>query len=294
MDKGFQEHEAFFRQLVEQSSDLFQGISLHGITTYVSPSFYKIMGMPSSIVGKPCTSYITEMDTPLFEHAFHQMIQNHQPMCLDYRLQLPNGSLLWVEGKANIMYDRQGNPSGVALIARDIDKHKQLEQKLTHMAYYDSLTGLPNRRLFQDRYSQALLTAKRYQHRAAVLYLDLDDFKFINDTYGHAAGDELLKAVSSRLAHCVRDPDTVSRLGGDEFVILLQNFEHPDDIRKVGIRVIESLKQPYVIHSHTISITCSMGAAEYPQDGIDTDTLLQHADAAMYHAKQHGKNYFQS
>ncbi|MFH5182188.1 diguanylate cyclase domain-containing protein [Paenibacillus sp. TAB 01] len=205
----------------------------------------------------------------------------------------PGGSLLWVEGKAHLIREH-GASAGVGLVVRDISRQKLQEERLTHMAYYDPLTGLPNRRLFEDRYSQALMAAKRYQHRVALLYLDLDDFKQINDGFGHAAGDDLLRTVSSRLAHCVRDPDTVSRLGGDEFVILLQQFEHRDDIRKVAMRVIDSLNQPYFLHNRSISITCSIGAAEYPQDGSDKEALLQYADAAMYQAKQHGKNYFHS
>lgn len=292
MDNGFIQ-DAFFRQWVEQSSDFYQGISLDGRITYVSPSLHKLIGSSSPLIGEPCSTGIAEPDAPMFMHAFLQLVQEQAPLCLEYRLSPPGGSPLWVEGRAHLIYDC-GTPAGVGLVARDISRQKLQEERLMHMAYYDSLTGLPNRRLFEDRYSQALMAAKRYQHRVALLYLDLDDFKQINDGFGHAAGDELLRAVSARLAHCVRDPDTVSRLGGDEFVILLQQFEHRDDIRRVAMRVIDSLNQPYLLHNRTISITCSIGAAEYPQDGSDKEALLQYADAAMYQAKQHGKNYFHS
>jgi diguanylate cyclase (GGDEF)-like protein len=188
-----------------------------------------------------------------------------------------------------IYADRE--PVSIGLISRDISKHKEIEENLTRLAYYDSLTGLPNLRLFQDRYSQSLLSAKRYQRKLAVLYLDLDDFKLINDEYGHAVGDELLKTVAARLSHCVRDPDTVCRLGGDEFLILLQQFEQTEDIEKVAQRVIDALNNRFQIQHNDISITCSMGAAIYPQDGIEGEALLEIADAAMYQAKKSGKNY---
>jgi diguanylate cyclase (GGDEF)-like protein len=165
-----------------------------------------------------------------------------------------------------------------------------MEENLSLMAYYDPLTGLPNRRLFQDRYRQALLLAKRYSRKMAVFYLDLDDFKMINDSYGHAVGDELLKKVAARLLHCVRDPDTVCRLGGDEFVILLQQFEQPEDIDKVAQRVLDAFNNRFVVEQQEIVISCSMGSALYPQDGGEKD-LVQLADKAMYQSKRQGEHY---
>ncbi|MDF2961164.1 MAG: diguanylate cyclase protein [Paenibacillus sp.] len=292
IDNSSSVHDTLFEQLIEHSGDFILGLSLDGAITYSSPSFQKTMGFPlSELVHRSCYSLIYEPDVQRFKYHFHQLIADRKPFALEYRYQLRDGTLLWVEGRANLIFNN-GIPVGAGLIARDISHYKSVEENLIRMAYYDSLTGLPNRRLFQDRYNQSLLFAKRYQRKMAVFYLDLDDFKNINDNYGHAVGDELLRMVAARLLHCVRDPDTVCRLGGDEFVILLQQFEQPEDIDKVAYRVLDALNNRFVIGKNEISITCSMGAAVYPQDGCEED-LIQSADNAMYQAKKHGKQYSQ-
>ncbi|MCR8629641.1 sensor domain-containing diguanylate cyclase [Paenibacillus radicis (ex Xue et al. 2023)] len=290
MDNNNTVQDMFFRQLIDHSEDFILAMGLDGLITYSSPSFQKMLGLPSEeLIERHGSSHVFEQDRERFLQSISQLIEDHKPFTLEYRYQLNDGTLLWVEGKACLIKDG-GVPTGIGIISRDISPYKSVEEHLVRMAYYDALTGLPNRRLFHDRYNQSLLLAKRYQRKLAVFYLDLDDFKAINDNYGHAVGDELLQKVAARLLHCVRDPDTVSRLGGDEFVILLQQFEMPEDIDKVAHRVIQALSNRFVIGQHEISITCSMGAALYPQDGSGED-LIQSADNAMYQAKKHGKHY---
>jgi diguanylate cyclase (GGDEF)-like protein len=184
-------------------------------------------------------------------------------------------------------------------------ERKRSEDQIAHMAFYDPLTSLPNRTLFQDRLKQALSLAFRYNRLCALLFLDLDDFKRINDTLGHAAGDLLLKEVAVRLNRCVRKSDsvarntpgtqncTVARLGGDEFTVLLTEIVNGEDAAIVARRILQSLAQPFLLNGHEAFIGASIGITIYPLDGTDSDTLLKNADSAMYHAKSQMKNNFQ-
>ena len=164
-------------------------------------------------------------------------------------------------------------------------ERKQLLDHLQHMALYDQLTDLPNRALFGDRIQSALSRARRDGQRLAVLYLDLNKFKFINDNYGHPVGDLLLKEVARRLEGCVRASDTVSRFGGDEFVILLENIASPANTTTIVEKIHQALNQPFVLGNHNIAILPSIGVAQFPDDGDDETQLLRHADHAMYRTK---------
>lgn len=174
---------------------------------------------------------------------------------------------------------------------RDISGRKKAEEQIRHLAYYDTLTELPNRRLLVDRLNQALAQARRYRRSLAVMFLDLDRFKAINDTLGHDAGDELLQQVAIRLVSCVRTSDTVSRQGGDEFVIVLAEIAQPTDAALVAEKIIDLLQQPFSIKGHKLRITISVGIAIYPVDGADdAHDLMKKADMAMYSAKEAGRN----
>lgn len=182
-------------------------------------------------------------------------------------------------------------PNGeIAAIYNDVTKEKQAEAQMQHMAHYDALTGLPNRALFSDRLQQALAKAKRSEAHLALLFLDLDKFKPVNDSLGHAVGDVLLAEVGKRLQACVRESDTVSRLGGDEFVVLLPTIEAEPDAMLVAEKIRDALNQPFELAGHHIGISASIGVAVYPQHGSDEHTLTKNADAAMYIAKNAGHN----
>ncbi|HDH06638.1 MAG TPA: EAL domain-containing protein [Nitrospirae bacterium] len=184
-------------------------------------------------------------------------------------------------------------------------KHKEAEKRILHMAYYDDLTGLPNRALFHDRLQQSLAHSERYKGNSAILFLDLDNFKRINDTLNHSVGDLLLKAVAERLSKYIRIADTVARqgvkassntvarLGGDEFTVLLTEINSLQDAAKVAQRILNSLSVPFRLDGHEVFVSGSIGIAVYPFDGEDMDSLLRNADTAMYHAKNQGKNNFQ-
>jgi diguanylate cyclase (GGDEF)-like protein len=166
-------------------------------------------------------------------------------------------------------------------------------EQLRNLALYDSLTGLPNRMLLDDRMAQAVSRAERGAKCFALMFVDLDRFKPVNDTYGHQVGDELLKAVAQRLSGCVRKADTVARAGGDEFIVVLSEIGLPKDAAMIGGKILDELSRPFFIQRHEIDISCSIGISLYPKDGRDVNTLKVNADVAMYHAKRGGRNNYQ-
>lgn len=185
------------------------------------------------------------------------------------------------------------NDPGFVVISRDITERKQAEQRLIYLAQYDALTGLPTRALFHDRANLALARAHRDEKLVAIMYLDLDHFKKINDGMGHHTGDELLKAVAKRITSCLRDVDTVSRLGGDEFTVILESIPHIDNATIVAEKIIDVMQEPFRIDGHDIQITVSIGITIYPMDDKDLTDLLKDADQAMYRAKEAGRNNYQ-
>lgn len=172
-------------------------------------------------------------------------------------------------------------------------ERKRAEETIRHQAYHDALTRLPNRLLFQDRFAQALARAHRSKEMLAMLFLDLDRFKTINDTLGHMIGDQLLQAVSERLSNSLREGDTVARLGGDEFMIMLTGIRHAEDAAKVARKVLQEIRPPFHVQEHELNITTSIGISLYPQDGLDADTLVKNADVALYRAKDSGRDNYQ-
>ena len=178
-------------------------------------------------------------------------------------------------------------------VARDITERKRAEQQLAYMATHDSLTNLPNRLLFNDRLALALAQAHRQQHKLAVMLLDVDRFKDINDTLGHSVGDQLLRVVSKRLKTLLRKSDTLARMGGDEFLFLLPDIARPEHAMEVARKILESFGEPFRVEDHELRTTASMGITIFPDDGDDADVLLKNADIAMYQAKQKGRNNFQ-
>jgi diguanylate cyclase (GGDEF)-like protein/PAS domain S-box-containing protein len=181
----------------------------------------------------------------------------------------------------------------LAVALRDASDRRRAEEELRALVYRDPLTGLPNRRLFEDRLAIALAQAHRYRHRLAVIFLDVDRFKQVNDTLGHAAGDALLKAVSERLTQSVREGDTVARLAGDEFTLLLPGIHYAEDVSTISRKLVETLRRPFPVESHVVRVTASGGISLYPEDGEDAEALLKCADTAMYRAKERGRDNFQ-
>jgi diguanylate cyclase (GGDEF)-like protein/PAS domain S-box-containing protein len=204
-----------------------------------------------------------------------------------------NGDVIWISENARLVLSEEGQPLGYEGTVEDITERRLYQTRIERQANYDTLTGLANRSLLQDRLEQALLTATSYGTRIAVAFVDLDRFKYINDSLGHHVGDELLKAVAARIQSCVRECDTVARLGGDEFVLLLNGHNGTETVRTMMESMLAAVSQPWIIEQGEFHPSCSIGIAIHPEDGEDARTLLKHADSAMYRAKDSGRNNFQ-
>jgi len=202
------------------------------------------------------------------------------------------GHLFAAQTSISVIRDSAGNIDHFVAVFSDITLRKTHEQALKRIAYFDELTGLPNRTLLSDRMSQGVAQTQRNKKIMAVCFLDLDGFKQVNDTFGHAMGDKLLIAVTERISNCLRKIDTLSRIGGDEFVLLLLDLNHADEFINSIERVLEILQQPFLIENNAINISVSIGVTLFPQNDNNADTLLRHADQAMYMAKQKGKNQY--
>ena len=201
-----------------------------------------------------------------------------------------SGEVYTVTQSISPLFDEKGELTNFLAVQQDISEKRRLEEEIHYLAYHDVLTDLPNRTLFQDRVQQEILHAKRGKGEFAVLFIDLDGFKTVNDTRGHAAGDKLLQIVAQRLRSCVREGDTVARLGGDEFTILLRGAAHGEGLRRVLRKIIKAVAQPCELGEFSEKVTASIGISLYPQDASGVEKLLIHADEAMYQAKQGGKN----
>ena len=201
-----------------------------------------------------------------------------------------DGSKAPIEDSIAPIHDWSGKLTGAVVVFHDVSAAREMTQKMSHLAHHDFLTNLPNRVLLNDRIAQAITLAKRHSTQLAVLFLDLDNFKHINDSLGHATGDLLLQAVTERLSTCVRSSDTVSRQGGDEFVVLLAECTHEHDAALAADKILAVLAAPYAIETHDLHVTSSIGISLYPTDGEDAGTLIKNADTAMYHAKEKGRN----
>ena len=195
-----------------------------------------------------------------------------------------------IEDSAAPIHDRRGQVTGAVMVFHDVSTARAQSARMAHLAQHDALTDLPNRSLLNDRLEQAIVLANRHNKSLALLYLDLDRFKHVNDSLGHAVGDSLLKSVAQRLTTCVRATDTVSRQGGDEFVIMLSELLHVEDASGCAEKILQAMQLPFFIEADEIHTTASIGIAVYPADGIGSEALLRNADLAMYEAKERGRN----
>jgi len=203
-----------------------------------------------------------------------------------------DGCEVFIEDTAAPIHNRSGEITGSVIVFHDVTTARALAEQILHASQHDFLTGLPNRLLLNDRLGQAIALAQRHNNHIALLFLDLDGFKHINDSLGHLIGDKLLQSVAGRLKQEVRTPDTVSRQGGDEFVLLLQEVERPEDAAVTARRVLQAVAQAHSIDQHDLFVTASIGVSMYPEDGLNAETLLKNADTAMYQAKESGRQCY--
>ena len=204
-----------------------------------------------------------------------------------------NGSEIYIEDSSSPIHDEDDQLTGVVVVFHDVSEAKAMSMKLAHLAQHDFLTNLPNRVLLNDRVAQAIAYADRHGTQLAILFIDLDNFKHINDSLGHATGDKLLQSVAKRLSDCVRNADTVSRQGGDEFIVLLADNKDGQDAALTAEKILEELRLAHKVGKTTLHITTSIGISVYPKDGLEAETLIKSADTAMYYAKGKGRNNYQ-
>ncbi len=227
------------------------------------------------------------------KNIINEAIAAKQPFRVDHRIMFAKGMERFVSTEAELALDQNGRAIRMTGTVQDITARKQAEDQIRTLALYDSLTGLPNRMLFNDRLEQALRQAARYGTLLAVIFIDLDNFKDVNDGLGHKVGDLLLQEVAQRLLSAMRETDTVARLGGDEFTVFTQNLTSPESIYTVAQKIVDLFSASFLKEKHNLFISVSVGVAIYPTDGKTAEELLKQADTAMYYAKEHGKGRYQ-
>ncbi|MDD2684699.1 MAG: diguanylate cyclase [Gallionella sp.] len=224
--------------------------------------------------------------------TYTHSLKTQKPYEIIHRLLMQDGRIKWVSERCQTAFDAQGAPIRSVGTVQDITEQQTAQQRIEHMAHYDTLTGLPNRALFYDRLRQALVLAKRHEVGLALLYMDLDGFKKVNDTQGHHAGDLVLKIAAERMFACVRESDTVSRLGGDEFTIILNDAHNQEDVAAIAQKILNAISAPFDIDGNNVHIGISIGIAHYSENAGNEDELVSQADHAMYMAKMAGKNTY--
>lgn len=272
---------------------------LKGHLTYLNLAAETITGWSSrEAVGRPLAEVFALIDASTREavaNPAQRAIDEDQTIILatDCVLVHRNGLESAIEDSAAPIHNRHGQTIGAVIVFRDVSESRAMALKMAHLAQHDALTGLPNRVLLTERLYQAIGLAQRHSKQVALLFLDLDHFKHINDTLGHAIGDQLLQLVAERLVECVRATDTVCRQGGDEFVILLAEIEQPQDAAYVAEKLLAAFAEPQIIGGQELHVTLSIGISIYPDDAITVDAAMKNADTAMYHAKEDGRNNYQ-
>jgi len=310
MTARIEQSERLHRFLVESSPDIIYTLDDTGCFTFINNRIESLLGFTrDELIGCPYFTIVHEEDLDRAVYAFNERRSDHRAVRnLEIRLKCKQVDQYKIFEDRHVVtmlsavgiYEQDSKPSddakqkkrylGTYGVARDITERKLAEETITFQALHDNLTQLPNRQLFNDRLELAITHANRNNGILAVMFIDLDRFKLVNDTYGHAEGDELLKKVAARLKHCMRAGDTLARQGGDEFTVLLPDLHSAENATIIANKIIEDFKTPYTVKDNEFRATASIGIAVFPRDGETADILLRNSDIAMYKAKVNGKN----
>lgn len=285
--------ERRFRSFAESAYDGIWTAALDGRITYASPSLERLTGYaPEALLDRRIQDAVAPEVGRDVLSALEALRTQGTPPRRHWQFQQAtrDGRRLWVQVTVDLLRAENGAPVEILGITRDISEHKAMEARLTELAHTDPLTGLPNRRLFFDRLEERLRMARRQERPLALLFLDLDGFKTINDSHGHAVGDEVLRTVAARFSEVVRESDSLARVAGDEFTVLLGPTAEPLAPEQVASRLIACLAEPLEVQGEACQIGVSIGIALYPADAVEADALLRRADQAMYLAKRGGRN----
>jgi len=291
IEESLRQSEERYRTILDNIADGYFETDLKGNLTFASePSGKIVKAAWEEMEGVNFRQYTPQEDWPkIYENFFRVYSTGEHLKGLDWNVVRPDGSRVHIEASVSLVRDAEGRPAGFRGIVRDITERKQAEKKVQWLAYHDPLTGLPNRALFYDRAAMTIAQAKRKESRFAILLLDLDKFKLVNDSFGHDVGDQVLIGIADRLRKNVRDVDTVARIGGDEFAAVLPEISGEADVEFVRERIVNAFKTPITAGGNAIVISFSVGVAIYPEDGRDIDTLFRSADQSMYRVKRRGE-----
>jgi diguanylate cyclase (GGDEF)-like protein/PAS domain S-box-containing protein len=289
-EQAANQSEMRYRMLFEGNLAGVYRTTLEGKILDCNESFARIFGYASreEILAMPASDfYLTPEDRTA---SLARLRERRSLANFEQCLRRKDGSHVWVLENGNLIEGTDGNPSLIEGTVIDITERKRAEEQVKHLAFHDSLTGLPNRLLFNDRLRVAMIHARRYREKLAVLFLDIDRFKVINDSLGHPIGDELLRRIAERVGGCIRQEDTIARLGGDEFTVLLPGIAKEEDASTIAHKILEAVRLPFFIEHRELFITTSIGVTLYPDDGDDPESLVRNADTAMYRAKEQGRD----
>ncbi len=299
VEQKLSKSEYLHRFIVEHSPDIVFMLNTDGRFTFLNDAAYNTLGYSSDeLLGEHYSMIVSEQSRESARFVFTERrtgVRKSQNVELKLKCQGESEYRYFDTSAMSMKFnDFEGRQvQGTYGVARDVTENKRVQELINFPAYYDILTKLPNRSLMEDRLSIAITQARRSKENLAVMFLDLDRFKWINDTLGHRIGDRKLQAVSQRMENCIRSGDTLARFGGDEFVLVLPKVEHHRDAEFIANKILKELKRPFVIDQHELYVSGSIGIAIYPEAGETRDTLIQSADIAMYRVKERGKNGFE-
>ena len=294
MEESLRQSEERYRSIIEQMEDGYFEVDLAGNFTFVNDAECRNLGYSRrELIGMNRKQYADEKNAVALFNLFNEVYKTGTPVkSYDLELVRKDGKKAFHAISASLIKGADGKPVGFRGIARDVSERKSQEEQIKYLATHDGLTELPNRLMFNQLLSHAVQGAKRYQKQFAVMFIDLDGFKVVNDTLGHDAGDRLLREIAVRFKHTLRAVDVVARLGGDEFVVMMEDIAAPEQAAVLAQRILEATGKPFGLASGECRVTASIGICVYPENGDDEQTLMKNADAAMYRAKETGKDNF--
>jgi len=295
MEESLRQSEERYRSIIEQMEDGYFEVDLAGNFTFVNDAECRNLGYSRrELIGMNRRQYTDEKNAGALFALFNEVYKTGIPVkSYDLELVRKDGKKAFHAISASLIKGADGKPVGFRGIARDVSERKSQEEQIKYLATHDGLTELPNRLMFNQLLSHAVQGAKRYRKQFAVMFIDLDGFKVVNDTLGHDAGDRLLREIAVRFKHTLRAVDVVARLGGDEFVVMMEDIAAPEQAAVLAQRILEATGKPFGLASGECRVTASIGICVYPEAGEDEQTLMKNADTAMYRAKEEGKNNFQ-
>lgn len=291
MEEEVRNSEEKYRIIAENTSDIISMIDRQGQFLYLSPAHKSVWAHDVSDAEiQNMFEWIAEEDREILAYAIEHTFATRKEYTVECRLNTKREKPIWTETKINPLMDEHGDVNSLILVTRDITERKQSEELIHYLAYHDALTDLPNRRMYVQHLTKEIMQAKRFQSNMAVLFLDLDRFKDVNDSFGHDVGDMLLVEAAKRLKECVKPEDMVARLGGDEFTMLVSQLNDREEAAAVAEQIMNELQRSFTLNGQVLNISCSIGISMFPQDGDNAEDLLKRADTALYTVKSHGRN----